>query len=128
MYAMVELVPIPSVYPSAAEPATRRRPIAPVAPTWFSTTRFTPCSRSNGCSARARMSFEPPGAQGTTKTMSREGKVSAPAAPARSADGKASNVRRRSKSASLAKAVVHCCIDRTGPVDESGRMEQRRRS
>src|SRR3712207_3995990 len=90
-----------SVWPSGALRATERAPISPVAPGRFSTTTGLPRACCTGwATARATMSEELPGGNGTTMVTLRDGQ--SPCAPAGRAARAAGNrehavrkVRRR---------------------------------
>ena len=72
--ACVLIEPNSSEYPSGRARATAAEPTLPEAPERFSTTTGWPRDRCKGsATARARMSVEPPGAQGTTMVTGRLG-------------------------------------------------------
>ena len=72
--ACVLIEPNSRVWPSGRARATRAEPTLPDAPERFSTTTGWPRARPKGsATARARMSVEPPGAQGTTIVTGRLG-------------------------------------------------------
>ena len=72
--ACVLIVANSSAWPSGAARATAAEPILPEAPERFSTTTGWPSAwRSGSARVRARMSVDPPGAQGTVMVTGRFG-------------------------------------------------------
>src|SRR6266850_2988728 len=79
--------PMSMVYPSGAARAMRATPIVPPAPPTFSTTTVWPSgARMRSAMMRAAVSVEPPGGNGTTRVIGREGNPCACAAAAQAAN------------------------------------------